>query len=148
MSLENEGEIAIRIATMADADAVLAIDRIALTDGERRDAILAEIQQGQLWLAEFGGVPAGYIMAGCTFFGFTFIELLIVDTQHRRQGIAQALIATVEAWSPTEKLFTSTNESNLPMQRLCERLGYVRSGWIDNLDEGDPEIIYFKRVKP
>jgi len=32
------------------------------------------------------------------------------------------------------------------MQRLCEHLGYVRSGWIDNLDEGDPEIIYFKRV--
>jgi hypothetical protein len=22
----------------------------------------------------------------------------------------------------------------------------VRSGWIDNLDEGDPEIIYFKQV--
>jgi hypothetical protein len=31
------------------------------------------------------------------------------------------------------------------MQRLCERLGYVRSGWIENLDEGDPEIIYSKK---
>jgi ribosomal protein S18 acetylase RimI-like enzyme len=146
MSSEAEDEVTIRIATMADADAVLSIDRIALTDGERRDAILADIQQGQLWLAELDGAPAGYIMAGRTFFGFTFIELLIVDPRYRRRGVAQALIAAVEAWSPTEKLFTSTNESNLPMQHLCERLGYTRSGRIDNLDDGDPEIIYFKRV--
>ena len=33
------------------------------------------------------------------------------------------------------------------MQALCEKLGFVKSGWIDNLDEGDPEIIYFKRLK-
>src|SRR5262245_18145068 len=32
------------------------------------------------------------------------------------------------------------------MQALCEKLGYVKSGWIDNLDEGDPGIIYFKRL--
>jgi len=30
------------------------------------------------------------------------------------------------------------------MKRLCERLGYVRSGFIENLDEGDPEVVYFK----
>jgi hypothetical protein len=49
-----------------------------------------------------------------------------------------------EAVAVTPKLFTSTNESNIPMQQLCERLGYARSGLIENLDEGDPEIIYFK----
>jgi hypothetical protein len=32
------------------------------------------------------------------------------------------------------------------MQALCERLGYVRSGYIENLDEDDPEIIYFKHT--
>lgn len=44
----------------------------------------------------------------------------------------------------TAKLFTSTNESNVAMQRLCDRLGYVRSGFIENLDERDPEVVYFK----
>jgi hypothetical protein len=52
----------------------------------------------------------------------------------------------LERICPSEKLFTSTNESNMPMQRLCEKLGFVRSGWIDNLDDGDPEIIFFKRL--
>jgi hypothetical protein len=31
------------------------------------------------------------------------------------------------------------------MQRVCDALGFVRSGRIENLDEGDPEIVYFKR---
>jgi hypothetical protein len=30
------------------------------------------------------------------------------------------------------------------MQRLCEGLGCVRTGLIENLDEGDPEVYYFK----
>ena len=46
-----------------------------------------------------------------------------------------------------EKLFTSTNESNAPMQALCDTTWLSsKSGWIDNLDDGDPEIIYFKRL--
>jgi hypothetical protein len=31
------------------------------------------------------------------------------------------------------------------MQRLCRRLGYMPSGMIDNLDPGDPEVIYCKK---
>jgi RimJ/RimL family protein N-acetyltransferase len=42
-------------------------------------------------------------------------------------------------------LFTSTNQSNIAMQRLCESCGFERSGIVENLDEGDPELIYFKR---
>ena len=52
----------------------------------------------------------------------------------------------IESICVGKKLFTSTNESNTPMQRLCEQLGFVRSGRIENLDEGDPEIVYFKRL--
>jgi RimJ/RimL family protein N-acetyltransferase len=69
---------------------------------------------------------------------------LVVETAYRRQGVGTKLIEAWEKTADTVKLFTSTNESNLSMQRLCERLGYVRSGFIENLDEGDPEVIYFK----
>jgi hypothetical protein len=33
------------------------------------------------------------------------------------------------------------------MQAVYESLGFVRSGFVENLDEGDPEIIYFKRLR-
>ncbi|MEO0538637.1 MAG: GNAT family N-acetyltransferase, partial [Cyanobacteria bacterium P01_A01_bin.123] len=42
--------------------------------------------------------------------------------------------------------FTSTNESNLLMQALMAKLRYIPSGIINNLDEGDPELVYFKRL--
>jgi len=42
----------------------------------------------------------------------------------------------------TAKLFTSTNLSNQPMQRLLARLGWRSVGIVYGLDEGDPELFY------
>ena len=47
----------------------------------------------------------------------------------------------------TGQLFTSTNRSNLPMRRLCDRLGFQRSGVVENLDNDDPELVYYKRLE-
>jgi hypothetical protein len=55
-------------------------------------------------------------------------------------------MARLESECRTEKLFTSTNLSNLPMQSLLAKRGYKLSGVIDNLDPGDPELVYFKFV--
>jgi hypothetical protein len=46
----------------------------------------------------------------------------------------------------TDKLFTFTNRSNEPMQKLMDDAGYSPSGTVYNLDEGDPELFYFKRI--
>jgi hypothetical protein len=32
------------------------------------------------------------------------------------------------------------------VQKIPNRLGYVKSGFMDYLDEGAPEIIYFKKI--
>ena len=65
----------------------------------------------------------------------------------RRQGIATALVQVVEDRSSSGKLFTSTNRSNTAMRKLCDRLGFQPSGVVENLDNGDPELIYFKRLE-
>jgi GNAT superfamily N-acetyltransferase len=78
------------------------------------------------------------------FYGHAFIELLLVDERHRRRGVASALISACADLAPTNKLFTSTNRSNLPAQKLFTRNGFRASGSIDNLDEGDPELVYCK----
>lgn len=36
---------------------------------------------------------------------------------------------------------------NKPMQSLLEDAGYRLSGYIDNLDFGDPELVYFKSLR-
>jgi ribosomal protein S18 acetylase RimI-like enzyme len=134
-------------ATEDDLAAVLAVDA-ALMGTARVAALEKAVRERHAYLAREGWDVIGFAVVAPSFFEQYFIELVVVHPDHRRRGAATALIRHIERIVPAEKLFTSTNQSNAPMQALCERLGYVRSGWIENLDEGDPEIIYFKRLPP
>ncbi|MHC8315013.1 hypothetical protein [Pseudomonas sp. LB3P31] len=53
-------------------------------------------------------------------------------------------MAHLESVSTADKIFTSTNVSNMPMRQLLEQLGYQPSGTVENLDPGDPELIFVK----
>jgi ribosomal protein S18 acetylase RimI-like enzyme len=121
---------------------------IALARPEQRSAIGRAMGQGRCAAARVDGVVRGFVIMDANFFGHGFVELLHVHPDFRRRGIAIALMRSAEIDAPTEKLFTSTNQSNVAMQKLCEKIGFVRSGIIENLDEGDPELIYFKRLAP
>ena len=128
------------------APRTLARTRAGLSSGVsgRHLALIeASVAAGDALIARVGGQVVGFLLGG-RFFGYDFMELLFVEPTHRRQGIGTALITSWEERATTEKLFTSTNESNAAMHEVCRRLGFVRSGLIDNLDEGDPEVVYFK----
>jgi GNAT superfamily N-acetyltransferase len=73
--------------------------------------------------------------------------MLYVHSKHRRRGVGMALIKHIESQCRTTKLFTSTNQSNLGMQSLLGKLEYELTGVIHNLDEGDPELVFFKRLR-
>ena len=47
----------------------------------------------------------------------------------------------------TGQLFISTNRSHTPMRGLCQRLGFQRSGVVENLDNDDLEHVYYKRLE-
>lgn len=139
-------EIAIRPAHAEETKRVQEIDELVIGRDDRQDFLRSAIKNGECLVAEIGGDTAGFVVVDGSLYDQRFVALLIVDPAYQRRGVGSALMRAVERRFPGEKLFTSTNASNLPMQALCERLGYVRSGWIENLDEGDPEIIYFKRT--
>ncbi len=125
---------------------MLAIDPLAAAGSRRRQFLVDAVAAGQCTVARIEGGVAGFVVLDRSFFDQRFVSLLRVADEYRRQGIGTALMRHGESVCRGEKLFTSTNESNLPMQRLCERLGFRRSGYVENLDEGDPEIIYFKQL--
>jgi GNAT superfamily N-acetyltransferase len=131
-------------ATEDEYAGILEIDAAVMGDYGRAGVITEALARRELFIAREGWEPIGYAIFNRSFFGQYFIELLIVHPDHRRRGIASGLMLHLETICPASRLFTSTNESNLPMQRLCEKRGYARSGYIENLDEGDPEIIYVK----
>jgi GNAT superfamily N-acetyltransferase len=135
----------IRVAGAADALRIGELDREWTPILGRGPRFQRAASKGRLLVAELDGELVGYAAQG-RFFGYDFLELLAVRPDKRRQGIATALVRAVEARSHSGKLFTSTNRSNRPMKRLCLRLGFDRSGVVENLDNGDPELVYFKRL--
>ena len=68
--------------------------------------------------------------------------MLMVAEGARGQGIGAELLLDAQQKRETAKLFTSTNLSNQPMQRLLARLGWRSVGIVYGLDEGDPELFY------
>jgi ribosomal protein S18 acetylase RimI-like enzyme len=92
------------------------------------------------------GRSAGYAVLTRAFFHRPFVELVMVAPATRRQGIGLALVAHLVGVAPAKQnLWTSTNVSNAPMRELLAKAGFVQSGQIDNLDEGDPEVIFVRR---
>ena len=140
---ETDGIIT-RAALPGDVDAMLACDAYAQAHASRGDAVRAAVGQGHCQVAIRAGQVAGYVLTRDDFFDYGFVSLVVVSPAHQRRGVGVRLLAAAEAACQTDKIFTSTNQSNLAAQRLFASAGFVRSGQIDHLDEGDPELVYMK----
>jgi len=137
----------IRVATITDADAIIAFDHVAESEPARIQFIYEQIKSSACYVAVIDGTIVAYGVLNYKFYDNGWIEMLYVHPQFRRQGIGSALIRHLINACRTPKLFTSTNQSNFPMQGLLATLEFDRSGFIENLDEGDPELVYFKRLR-
>jgi ribosomal protein S18 acetylase RimI-like enzyme len=133
----------IRDAAPADAPEVVAIDTVAASgDSQRRAAIERWAADGSMRVAVVADEIVGYSVIERTFFGQGFVVMLMVAEGARGQGIGAELLLDAQRQRETAKLFTSTNLSNQPMQRLLARLGWRSVGIVYGLDEGDPELFY------
>lgn len=139
--------ISIRPANESDIEALCSLDLIARCENDRREFIRRAVVSGTCFVAVAEEEVIGYGVLNYNFYGNGHIDMLYVHSGHRRHGAGEALLRHMESLCQTPKLFTSTNLSNLPMQALLGKLGYALSGVIHNLDEGDPEIVYFKRLR-
>jgi len=139
----------IRTGRPADIEGLVALDEVTRRDPGRIAFIEEAVHAGNCFVAVAAGGErlAGYGVLTYHFYGNGMIEMLYVARDCRRAGVGRALLAYAEARCRTAKIFTSTNLSNKPMQLLLEKSGYVPSGYIDNLDPGDPELVYFKRLR-
>ncbi len=137
----------LRPAIEADIGALIAFDHVANESEDRRALVRRAVASGTCIVADLDGLAVGYAILNHNFYGCGWIDMLYIHSGHRRLGLGSVFVEHIKAACETPKLFTSTNLSNLPMQALLGKAGFVLSGVIENLDEGDPEIVYFKRVK-
>jgi len=138
----------IKEARMEHLQALCTIDQEVIGDASRTEEIQQAIEEKRCLLYQSTDNIAGFLLFTNDFFGYSFISLVIVKPSERRKGVASALMKAYMQMAKTSKVFSSTNQSNKRMQQLFHNLGFVKSGVIDNLDEGDPEIIYMKQASP
>ena len=131
----------IRPALPADAAEIVGFDHIAALSPARRDFIQRSVEAGRCFVAADGGRVVGYAVLEYTFYDNGWVAMLYVAEGFRRRGVGAALVRRLERECRTPKLFTSTNESNTRMRALLAKLGFRPSGVIENLDEGDPELV-------
>jgi len=131
----------VRLAHADDIDALVALDSFAAPTNGRAAEITRWVRESQCFCAEREGTIAAYYAIDDHFFGRPMLELVMVAPAFRRHGLGRKMVEHAIAQTGSE-LWTSTNQSNRAMQALLERIGFQRSGIVEGLDDGDPELIY------
>ena len=139
-----ENTIRVRSMEPEDIDSVLAIDR--KITGVRRAATYTDLIIGDLgkipdlsFVAEVNGEVQGFLLARRAYFGEPFtevglIQILGVDPDHWRQGIATQLVNALVEACQDKKLNAArimVNENDSQLQNLFQRLGFRRGDLID-----------------
>lgn len=141
-----QAQVRIRPAVADDLPAILRIDQVAAGGDRQRAELLGHrVAASECRVYLDHEVVTGFaIVKPAHFFGRDFVELLMVDPARRRSGTGRALLREALAAAGTAQVFTSTNKSNRPMRALLDAEDWSLSGELDGLDEGDPELVFFK----
>lgn len=138
-------DVMIRQGCEADRDSLYTLDPVCRDDRHRRWLLDLALGSSGCLIAESDGSIVGYALLTHTFYGNAMIEVLHVAERARRRGIGARLVRHAIELCRTPKVFTSTNESNGPMRALLAAEGFEHTGTIHNLDEGDPELVFYRR---
>lgn len=138
--------ILVRPAMPSDLEAILDLDEVTARDPQRASDVRDWVEGGSTIVAAEGERLLGYAVLDHLFFGRSFIRMVYVAALSRRRGVGRTLVQAAEAQATTPRIFTSTNASNAAMQALLGSLGYTRCGEVHGLDDGDPEVFYFRDI--
>ena len=131
-------------------DASQCVDLAESVVGAHRSGGLVQgaLDLQQLLVALDHGEVVGTLAYRTDWFACTFVMLVSVKSDRRRRGVARALFHAAEERSPGPRLFSSTEEVNAAAIQMHRALGFVQTGYIDNLPQGYRELLFYKRLRP
>ena len=130
-TLEPPGMVIERISEPADLDAVAALESATFTNPWTREMLERELRQtdvARVYVVRLPGYPVAAFCACWLVYDELHINTIAVDARLRRQGIATALMRYLVAEAASlgaSRTYLEVRRSNLPAQRLYERLGFT-----------------------
>ena len=140
--------IEIRLPRVADARGCSELAALVIGEERAGSFIKSHLERHHLIVAEAEAEIVGFLAYRTDWFQCTFVSLVVVREDFRRRGIAREFFKSVEAVSPTPRVFSSTEETNAVSIRMHSALGFVPSGHIDNLPQGARELLFYRRIPP
>lgn len=155
--MEMTASIAIRpLAAQSDADwcaRLMSSSEPWLTLGRTFDASLRLIQDPsrEVYLAEEGELPVGFIMLTMAGAFIGYIQAICVAPDRRSQGVGSTLVAYAESriFEDSPNVFLCVSSFNPDARRLYERSGYSFVGELrDYVIAGHSELLFRKTRGP
>ncbi|QNL22208.1 GNAT family N-acetyltransferase [Hyphobacterium sp. CCMP332] len=143
--------IRLRKATIKDKEIVVdfdySLDKEEHIKLNREEKITKAISKEECFLILADKQEVGFVIFDYRFFDHGWIELIIINEKYRGKGIGEKTFDLICRQCKSDKVFTSTNKSNTQMQRALAKADFAFAGEIKGLDDGDPELFYYKNVK-
>ena len=119
-------------------------DEVEHVELKREEKITKAIVAEECFVIMADHQAVGFVILDYRFFDQGWIELIILKEELRGSGIGSRALSLTCQQSKTSKVFTSTNRSNIQMQKVLHKVGFTFAGEINGLDDGDPELFYLK----
>ena len=143
--------IRLRKATSKDRAIVVdfdySLDKDEHIKFNREEKITKAISNDECFLILVDKQEVGFVIFDYRFFDQGWIELIIIDEKYRGKGIGGKTFDIICEQCKSDKVFTSTNSSNTQMQKALTKANFTFAGKLNGLDDGDPELFYYKKVK-
>lgn len=132
-------------ATLVDID--YSLDKDAHIKQCREEKITRAIFDEKCFIILLSDKEVGFVIFDYRFFDQGWIELIIIAEEYRGNGIGGKVFDLLCEQCNTTKIFTSTNSSNIQMQRALTKSNFSFAGELTGLDDGDPEYFYYRMIK-
>lgn len=130
MTMDPANLVIERVSDAVDLDAVAALEAATFTNPWTREMLDRELRQSDVARVYVVRLPGCRVAAFCACWlvhDELHINTIAVDARMRRRGLATALMKHLlaeAAASGAHRTFLEVRRSNLPAQRLYERLGF------------------------
>lgn len=118
---------AVALADCAHLSYQIYVERIAQKPAPMLEDYVQIIQKNQVWIADYDGSVAGFVVLKLTSDGF-LLDNLAVHPDYQRLGVGSALLAHAEGQAKAQgysSIYLYTHEKMLENQRLYANKGYL-----------------------
>lgn len=112
------------------------------------ETVLRKIRQGEVFVAEVDGVPAGYTRIEFLWSVQPYVALIRVLEPYRRRGVGRALLDELERRLRERGhtvLFSSSQVDEPEPQAWHRHMGFQECGVIHGLNEGGVGELFFRK---